>query len=226
MIELALRDQLPHVAEEKREQQRRDVIAVAVGIHQQDHAAVAQLANIELGPMPVPSASIRSLTSWFSRILESASDFRVQDLPRNGRTACVRLSRPIAAVPPAESPSTMNSSLFSGSLCRQSSSLPGRFVRCEPGDLRRTSLAASRLAKRARRGQHDAADDRVGDRRISVEPGFEARADDPLDHAGQLGIIEPLLGLPLKHGVGMEDRQDADASFADVLAGDASALCA
>ena len=47
-------------------------------------------------------------------------------LPRSGSTACVERSRPCLAEPPAESPSTMNSSVSAGSLIVQSASLPGR----------------------------------------------------------------------------------------------------
>ncbi len=47
-------------------------------------------------------------------------------LPRSGSTACVERSRPCLAEPPAESPSTMNSSASDGFLTVQSASLPGR----------------------------------------------------------------------------------------------------
>ena len=43
--------------------------------------------------------------------------------------------------------------------------------------------------------EHDATDDRVGDRRIAVQPAFEAGADDPFDEGGDLGIVEFVLGL-------------------------------
>ena len=46
-------------------------------------------------------------------------------LPRSGRIACVARSRPDCAEPPAESPSTRNSSVFAGSRSEQSRSLPG-----------------------------------------------------------------------------------------------------
>src|SRR6185312_11237017 len=57
-------------------------------------------------------------------------------------------SRPDFAEPPAESPSTMNTSLRDGSLERQSESLPGRPPR-SPADLRRTRSRARRAARRA-----------------------------------------------------------------------------
>ena len=51
------------------------------------------------------------------------STFRI--LPRNGSMAWKFRSRPCLAEPPAESPSTMYSSLRAGSLEEQSASLPG-----------------------------------------------------------------------------------------------------
>ena len=46
-------------------------------------------------------------------------------LPLRGRIACVFLSRPCFAEPPAESPSTIKSSEFIGSFSWQSASFPG-----------------------------------------------------------------------------------------------------
>ncbi len=71
-------------------------------------------------------------------------------LPRNGRIAWVRRSRPCLAEPPAESPSTMNSSLSSGSVDEQSASLPGRLSRWLTAVLREMPSLAARDASRAR----------------------------------------------------------------------------
>ena len=63
--------------------------------------------------------------------------------------AWVRRSRPCLAVPPALSPSTMNSSLLLGSVEEQSASLPGRFSRWLIAVLRDTACDAAREASRA-----------------------------------------------------------------------------
>ena len=47
-VDVPLADQFRHVAEEEVEQQRRDVVAVGVGVHQQDDLAVAQPVEVEL----------------------------------------------------------------------------------------------------------------------------------------------------------------------------------
>ena len=70
-------------------------------------------------------------------------------LPRSGSTAWVLRSRPCLAEPPAESPSTTNSSASEGSLTEQSASLPGS-VEFSSADLRRVRSRALRAASRAR----------------------------------------------------------------------------
>ena len=47
-VDVPLADQLRHVAEEEGQQQRRDVVAVGVGVHEQDDLAVAQAVEVEL----------------------------------------------------------------------------------------------------------------------------------------------------------------------------------
>ena len=47
-VDVAALDQLLHVAEEKREQQRADVAAVHVGVGHQDDFVIAQLAGVEI----------------------------------------------------------------------------------------------------------------------------------------------------------------------------------
>ncbi len=88
---------------------------------------------------------------WISllpRALSRRAFSTFSTFPRRGRIACVRRSRPILAEPPAESPSTMNSSHFAGSRSEQSASLPGR----PPMEraLLRTVSRALRAASRAR----------------------------------------------------------------------------
>ena len=58
-------------------------------------------------------------------------------------------SRALTAEPPAESPSTMNSSASAGSLTEQSASLPGS-AEFSSADLRRVRSRALRAAARAR----------------------------------------------------------------------------
>src|SRR5919197_156466 len=99
--------------------------------------------------MPVPSAvisvTISAEVSIFSK--RAFSTFRI--LPRSGRIAWLRRSRPCLAEPPAESPSTMYSSLSEGSRDWQSASLPGSEAPSST-PFRRTVSRALRAAMRAR----------------------------------------------------------------------------
>ena len=75
-----------------------------------------------VGPMAVMRLRISLLPSILS--VRVRSTFKI--LPRRGKMAWKRGSRPCLAEPPAESPSTINSSDSSGFLDWQSASLPGR----------------------------------------------------------------------------------------------------
>ncbi len=100
-------------------------------------------------PIPVPIAVMSDCTSLFCSTRASRFFSTLMILPRIGKIAWNSLFRACFADPPAESPSTMNSSLTSGSFEEQSDSLPGR-----PDDssrlLRRVRSLACRAACRAR----------------------------------------------------------------------------
>ena len=88
------------------------------------------------------------ISSFFSmRSTRARSTLRI--FPRIGRMACVRGSRACFALPPALSPSTMNSSHSRGSFDEQSASLPG-IADDSSSDLRRVRSRAWRAATRAR----------------------------------------------------------------------------
>jgi hypothetical protein len=94
-------------------------------------------------------------------------------LPLSGRIAWVLRLRPCLAEPPAESPSTMNSSDSAGSFSWQSASLPG-----QAGDVER-ALAAGHLARLARglagaRGVDDLAGDGAGLVRVFLQELLQA----------------------------------------------------
>ena len=98
--------------------------------------------------MPVPKPEISAWTSLLASTLSMRAFSTLRILPRIGRIAWVCGLRPRTAEPPAESPSTMNTSEMTGSLLWQSRSLPGR-----PPDssrpLRRVASRALRAAIRA-----------------------------------------------------------------------------
>ena len=75
--------------------------------------------------IPVPNAVIIIVISSFSKILFGLAFSTFSIFPLNGNTAWKFLFLPILQLPPAESPSTMKSSVFAGSLSEQSASFPG-----------------------------------------------------------------------------------------------------
>ena len=142
-------------------------------------------------------------------------------LPRIGRIAWMRGSRPWRAEPPAESPSTMKTSHSSGFVDWQSDSLPGRPPPPSSPLRDRARLRALRAAIRA-----DAAawDLRTMSRALGgvlLEPGAELVVDRALDEALGLGVAELGLGLALELRLAHLDRDDRGQALADVVAGDA-----
>ena len=75
-------------------------------------------------PIPVPNAVIIVLISSFPKALSSLAFSTLRILPRNGRIAWVIESRPLIALPPAESPSTKKISDTVASLLLQSLNFP------------------------------------------------------------------------------------------------------
>ena len=66
-------------------------------------------------PIPAPRAVIRVPISTEDNTLDKRAFSQLMIFPLKGRIACVALSLPCFAEPPAESPSTIKISHFSGS---------------------------------------------------------------------------------------------------------------
>lgn len=92
-------------------------------------------------PIPQPNAAIIVPISWFWKIFcrRAFSTFKI--FPRMGRIAWNLRSLPCFAEPPAESPSTIYTSHFSGSFSKQSISFPGRRALSKALFLKVNSLA-------------------------------------------------------------------------------------
>ncbi len=144
-------------------------------------------------------------------------------LPRSGRIAWVLRSRAPTAEPPAESPSTTNSSDSAGSLIEQSASLPGSV------EFSSADLAPREIARLARRGprlrrRDRLADHRAGLLRVLLEELRQPRVDDRVDEALHPGIAELRLRLTLELRIGELGRDHGGQTFADVLAGEVVVL--
>ena len=92
--------------------------------------------------------SVKVPISWLPSILSNRARSTLRILPRSGSTAWFSRLRACLAEPPAESPSTMNSSDLAGSRSWQSASLPGSEA-TSSAPLRRVSSRALRAASRA-----------------------------------------------------------------------------
>ena len=98
-----------------------------------------KISNVS--PIAVPKARTKFLICSEPSILSSRALSILRIFPRSGKTACVRRSLPVFAVPPAESPSTINNSLLATSLDTQGTNLPGKLIPLPPS--RKDSLYSS-----------------------------------------------------------------------------------
>lgn len=122
---------------------------VHIGVGHDDHLVVAQPVEVELIANPGPEGGDDRSQLLVVEELPQPGLLHVEDLPRRGRIAWKFRSRPCLADPPAESPSTMNSSDSSGEPLVQSASFPGRPPPNRASFLR-TSFRAFAAASRAR----------------------------------------------------------------------------
>ena len=168
--------------------------------------------------MPVPSAVIRVPISAELSILSKRARSTLRILPRSGRIAWNRRSRACLAEPPAESPSTRNSSERAGSRSWQSASLPGSEA-MSSAPLRRVSSRALRAASRAAAASTTLATILRPRSDAPRSTGRERSLIDALDHRANLGGHQLVLGLAGELRVRHLDRQHAGQPLAGVLAG-------
>ena len=211
-------DQLRQVPVDERQQQRRDVIAVRVGVGEDDDLAVAQPATARSScrgrsraPSPDPTAPCSRAPSPATRSRCSAPCRAAAGSPAaRDRVPAWPIRRP-------------NRPRRRTARCPRCAGL--RAVAQLAGQVqarRRRALArdlglrgAARLA-RARR-QDDARDDRLGDADVVIQPVLERRPHDAVDRRQQLRVVQPILRLALELRLLDEDAEDAGQPFADVL---------
>src|ERR1039457_6803045 len=166
--------------------------------------------------MPVPTAVIRVRISVFWRTWSRRAFSTLINLPRMGRIAWNFRSRPCFAEPPAESPSTMNNSVFAGSRSEQSASLPGK-----PPPVSaplRTVSRALRAASRAR------AASRPFSMIFLATPGFASKGHQPVINNGRNDAVnfrvhQLHLRLRLEARIRQFHAQHTNQPLADVVAG-------
>ena len=220
----AVLDQRAHVAVEQGEQQAPDVGAVDVGVGHQDDPAVAGRGR---GRRCAPS---RRRCTWmiaahsaFLSMSEAEAFCTLRILPRIGSRAWCSELRASLAVPRAESPSTMNSSLRSTSSLRQSASLAGS-DEVSSAFLRRCSSLCCPGRDPGPRGRGHLVEDRLGLHLAGLLRGGEGRLellahDRRHDPGGRRGA-EHLLGLALELRLGEPDRDDRRHALEHVVLDD------
>ena len=174
-------------------------------------------ARSKSSPMPVPIAVIIAWTSVLPRTLSKRAFSTLMIFPRRGRIAWKLDWRPLCAEPPAESPSTRKSSVFSGSRSEQSASLPGRPV-LSIAPLRRARSRALRAASARLRGAGGLVHDRPGLGRVLLEVLGQALGHRAGHEAGDLGVAELGLGLALELRLAQLHRDDRGEPLAGVRA--------
>ena len=169
--------------------------------------------------MPAPRAITSGRMFSLETILSRRAFSTLSSLPRSGRIAWKRRSRPCLAEPPAESPSTMIqlalgrvSLLAVGQLARQRHALQGALADDQVAGL------AGGLART--RGDERLLDDATAVGRVLVEVLADALGHGRLDLALDLGIAELGLGLAFELRIDELDADDGGQTLADVVAGE------
>ena len=197
-VHVAAADQLRQVPVEEREQQRRDVVAVAVGVHQEQDLAVAQLARRT--PRRCRSrARVTMSAAPCSRGPSPATRCSVlSTLPRSGRIAWRLAVAPLLGR--AAGAVTLDDEQLAlvGSVLEQSASLPGRLSRWLTRVLRDDLLRGGALGLAGARREDDPRDDRLGRRCCSRSATARARAARRRRLAVDLGVVQALLRLALE----------------------------
>ena len=137
--------------------------------------------------------------------------------PRSGRTACVLRSRACFAEPPAESPSTMNSSASARVADRAVGELAGQ------GRVLERRLAPGQVARLARRlastgGVDGLLQDPPRLARVLLQELAQLAVHRLLDQALDRRVAELRLRLALELGVGELDRDHRGQPLADIVA--------
>ena len=222
--EVAFLDQFGQVAEEEVEHQRRDVVAVGVGVHEQDDLAVAEALVAELVARPGADDGDEVAEFLVLHHLVRRQVFAVEDFPLQRQhglvdvvAALLRRAAGRVALDDEQFGVVAVGRFAVGQLARQAQPPTGGRLAFHLGRRRPTGFAGLG-------GEHDAADDQVGGRLVVVQPGLERRADEVVDGRFEFGVVQLLLGLALEHRLPHEHRQHRDDPLADVLGGNLQPL--
>src|SRR6478609_573085 len=218
-VDVAVFDQRAHVAEQQRHQQRRDVLAVDVGIGHEHDLVVAQLGDVEVLANAGAEGGDHGLDLGIAERLVQPGTLDVQDLAAQRQDG---LGLRVAA---ALGGTAGRVTLHDVDLA------PLRVLRGAVGQLAghaegfQRALAAGVVpglpGGHARLGCGDRlADDVPGGTGVALEPVAQAVGDNALDKALDLGVAELGLGLALELRFGELHGNDCRQALADVVPGE------
>ena len=216
---LAARDQPGQVPVEEREEQGGDVVAVGVGVGEDDDAVVAEPREVERLAEAAAEGGheVRELL-----VLEHLGEGRalhVQDLPAQRQDRLAGAVAPLLGRAPG-GVALHHEQLAPGLARRRAvAQLAGQVEAVRGGALARHRLLGGPARGAGPGREDDARDDRLRDADVVVQPVLEGGAHQPVDRRRQLGVVQAVLGLTLELRVGDEDAEHADEALADVVGG-------
>ena len=223
-VDLAVGNQLRQMPIDERQQQGGDVVAVRVGIGQQDDLAVAQPGQVEVLAQAASQRGDEVRQLLVFQDLGQRGTLDVEDLAAQRQN---RLPGPIASLlgRSAGGVALDDEQLASDRApVRAVTELAGQVQPVRRGALARHLLVSGATGFARPGGQDHPCHDRLGHRPVVMQPMFQGRTDGRVDSRRQFRIVEPVLGLPLELGVGHEHAEDADETFAQILGGERHAL--
>ena len=200
------------------------MIPVGVGVGQDDDLAVAKPRDVEVLPEAAPERRDQVGEFLVLEDLGQRGALGVQDLAAQRQD---RLPRAVPALlgRPAGRIALDDEDLAVGPGRRRAvAQLAGQREAVGGGALARHLLLSGTARLAGAGGQDDPADDRLGDAPVLVQPQLERRADHRIDRGEHLGVVQPVLRLPLELRLLHEDAEHRDQAFADVLGADRHAL--
>ena len=186
------------MAVDERQQQRRDVIAVGIGVGEDDDLAVAQLRQLEVLAEPAAERGDEIRELLVLEHLRQRRAFGVQHLAAQRQN---RLARAVAALlGRAAGRIALDDEQLAalarrvGAVAQLAGQVETRRSRALARDL--GLRGAARLARPRR--ENDAGDDRLGDADVVIQPVLERRAHDAVHRRDELRVVQAILRLPLE----------------------------
>ena len=222
MIDVSFLDQLAHVAEEKRQQQRADMRAVDVGVGHDDDLVVSQLADVEIFADAAAERLDDDADFLAAEHLVHARLFDVENLAAQGQNGLeLAVASLFGAAAGRVALDDVDFAVFGGAagavgqLARQRKTAQRRFAH---------ELAGFFGGFAGLAGLDGLFDDRLDHRRVFFERLQDAVVKERVDDALDVAVAQLGLGLAFELGIAQLDGEHAGQAFAQVVAGEVLVL--